>query len=336
MTIATYGTAFTSYDVKANHKTKEEINDEKVSFDETVKQTNEVEDVVYHTTTQIEGAKPTTFIDPVTKKYVIASLENETLDKLRGKFGSDNVIEKEDGSIRLIGDAEAFTSGWFADIAYKREFLTADANSDGQLTEEEYNKTRNNFGVEGFSLSEYSSGEERLLGAGEKILENTQYSFSSRDMISTGISGVSEQTDIISYRTEKIAISLDDELNTTLQGDKDFNGEMNLEEAYSVNDNEVKERVLNHFKEWGISTIPSELDTSSFDHLLNFILDIFLQKDDKEQEKIMSRFNDMIESGKEPTKENIEQLYTQENLEQIQKLKITSKETPNVKFEVYK
>jgi hypothetical protein len=321
MTIKTYGTDFTSYDVKANQKTKEEISNEKVSFDETVKQTNEVADVVYHTTTQIEGAKPTTFIDPVTKKYVIASLENETLDKLRGKFGSDNVVEKEDGSIRLIGDAEAFTSGWFADIAYNREFLMADTNSDGQLTEDEYNNTWNDFGIENQSMTEFSSGEEKLLFSGEKIIQS--YGNASNDV------------GYRNYREFDIATSLDDELNTTLQGDVDFDGKMTLKEAYNTNGNSAKDIVLRHLKEWGISTVPSELDTSDFDHLLNFVLDIFLQKDKKEQEKIMQKMYDNLENGKEPTKEMINQFYTEENLEQIKKLKVTNKENRNATLEVY-
>ena len=321
MNIKTYGTAFTSYDVKANHKTKEEISEEKVSFDETVKQTNEVEDVLYHTTTKADDAKPTTFIDPVTKKYVIASLENETLDKLRGKFGSDNVVEKEDGSIRLTGDAEAFVSGWFADIAYKREFLTADANSDGQLTEDEYNNTWNDFGIENQSMTEFSSGEEKLLFSGEKIIQF--YGNASNDV------------GYRNYREFDIATSLDDELNTTLQGDVDFDGKMTLKEAYNTNGNSAKDIVLRHLKEFGVSTVPSELDTSSFDHLLNFVLDIFLQKDDKEQEKIMQKMYDNIEHGEEPTKENIEQIYTEENLEQIKKLKVTNKESKNATLEVY-
>ena len=93
--------------------------------------------------------------------------------------------------------------------------------------------------------------------------------------------------------------------------------------------------MFEHLKEWGISTIPSEIDTSSFDHLLNFILDIFLQKDDKEQEKIMEKLYDNLENDEEPTKENIEQIYTEENLEQIKKLKVTIKESKNATLEVY-
>lgn len=53
-----------------NKQTKEEIKQENVSFDETIKQTNEVENAIYHTTTQTDDVKPTTFIDPVTKNML--------------------------------------------------------------------------------------------------------------------------------------------------------------------------------------------------------------------------------------------------------------------------
>lgn len=328
MTISTYGTAFTSYDVKANKQTKEEIAKEKISFDETIKQTNEVENVVYHTTTQADDAKPTTFIDPVTKKYVIASLKNETLDKLRGHFGTDDIVEKEDGTIRLTGDAEAFVSGWFADIAYKRDFLIADKNSDGQLSEDEYDNTLNDFGIEGVIITESSSGSEKLVVAGIKVIEDNTYAFSKESF----------RNDIgyyRNYRETDIATSLDDELNTTLQVDKDFNGEMSLEEAYSAKGNTVEETVFKDLEMWGITTVPSDLDTSDFDFLLNFILDIFFQKDGKEQEKIMSKVNEMLNSMEEITSDDIEKVYTEEHLEHIQALKENKKENNNAKLEVY-
>ena len=345
MNISTHGTAFTSYDVEANYKTKEAISKEKVSFDETIKQTNAVENVVYHTTTQADDAKPTTFIDPVTKKYVIASLENETLDKLRGKFGTDDVVEKEDGSIRLTGDAEAFVSGWFADIAYKREFLTADANSDGQLSEDEYKNVKNSYN----SIAHfYTSGD----GATEEI-----------DIFAEEVTEqyVKYDKDNVSYRNHynsDDSTSLDDELNMTINLDKDFDGNMTLEESYMETNkslfNAIKADLISlgeTAKMQGNSEVENlnaslgeifdkfgksyNKDISIVDRILNIRLDIFLQKDEKEQEKIMSIFNDMIESGKEPTKENIKQIYTQENIEQLKRLKDNTKENTNAKLERY-
>lgn len=31
-------------------------------------------------------------------------------------------LKEKDGSLRLNGEVEAFVTGWFGDIAYKREF----------------------------------------------------------------------------------------------------------------------------------------------------------------------------------------------------------------------
>lgn len=313
MTISTYGTAFTSYDVKASQTTKEEISKETVSFDDSVKQTHEVEDVVYHTTTQTDDAKATTFIYPVSKKYVIASLENETLDKLRLHFGEDDVIQKDDGSIRLTGKAEAFVSGWFADITYNREFLIADANGDGQLSDEEYNNTLNNFGIEGIAITESSSGTEKLLVGGERIV---------------GTYGSSDNTHKGFYRNYQEfdqVTSLDDELNTTLQVDRNFDGKMSLEEAYSANGNNAKDVILRDFEEvWGITTIPSDIDTSDFDFMLNFILDIFFKKDGKEQEeildKLMVKLNEMENYDEEELQE-FEKIYSEDYFSQLLNLK---------------
>jgi len=326
MTISTEGTAFRSYDVKANKQTKEEIEKETVSFDETIKQTNEVENVVYHTTTQADDAKPTIFIDPVSKKYVIASLKDETLDKLKEKFGTDDIIEKEDGSIRLTGDAEAFVSGWFADIAYKRDFLIADKNSDGKLNEDEYNYTRNNFSIKCFAITESLSGSKKLLSVGEKITEDNMYVHSNNT-----------QGYYRNYQGSNTVDSLDDELNTTLQVDKDFNGEMSLEEAYSAKGNTVEATVLEDLEILGITTVASDLDTSDFDFILNFILDMFFQKDEKEQEQeeIILKVKEMLNSMKETNSDDIEKVYTEEHLKHIQALKENKKENTNAKLGVY-
>ncbi|RLA84357.1 MAG: hypothetical protein DRG78_01705 [Epsilonproteobacteria bacterium] len=342
MTIGTHGTAFTSYDVETNYKTQEEIDKEKVSFDETVSQTHEVEEVVYHTTTQIDGAKATTFIDPVTKKYAIVSLENETLDKLRGKFGEDDVIKKEDGSIRLTGDAEAFVSGWFADIAYSRNFLKADANNDGQLSEDEYKNTFNNFGVEGMAITERKGGNEELIAVSEKIVQ------------SYGLA--SNESGYVNYREYDKAISLDDELNTTIQIDNNFDSEMSLDEAYSTKEDKNAQAVMTrHFEEFiksigDIDEYNVEMDKNSknfnkllneenienFDLNINFILDLFMQKDQKEQDRIIEKLLQLKEDNKEePSIDVMDKVYTQEHLQRITQAQKDAKENNGLHLKTY-
>lgn len=330
MNISVYGTAFTSYDVKATTQTKEEIEKENVSFQETIKKTNEIEEISYHTTIKDENYIPTIFKDPTNGKYVVASLEQETIDKLSSHFGSDDIIPKKDGTLRLIGDVEAFVSGWFADIAYKREFLQADANNDGVINEEEYNNTRNNFGVTVMALTESSSGEEILIGAGEKIIDGQTYGYSNFN---------NNEDTYRNYHEFHEIRSLDAELNDTLQVDSDFNGEMSLEEAYNADGEGAEHVVLRDVELFWDVTIPEEtLTTNDFDFLLNFIFDIFLQKTENEQEKLMTQLHNMLNSLEDTSQENIEknveQIYTQERLEHIHKLK--QSDNPNdTKVEKY-
>ncbi|OCL81676.1 hypothetical protein AAX27_02225 [Aliarcobacter thereius] len=122
--------------------------------------------------------------------------------------------------MELKDKAQEFVAGWFADIAYTRGFLKADVNNDGILSEEEYGNTRNDTNI---SLKIRFNNDTFV--AEENTIEN-----------------YSKRTDFeyISYRTEKKEGSIDDELNYTLNLDKDFDGNITLQEAYegesSVND----------------------------------------------------------------------------------------------------
>ena len=76
MRIETYGTAFTSYAVKANKLNKEEISKENVSVHAEVGKTDEIENISYHTTSKSTSSKFTIFKDPTNGKYVISSLND--------------------------------------------------------------------------------------------------------------------------------------------------------------------------------------------------------------------------------------------------------------------
>ena len=343
MRTETYGTVFTSYDGKANKLRIEEINEETISFDDTIKKTNEVKNIVYHTTTQSDDAKSTTFIDPETQKYVIASLENAILDKLREKFGTDDVVEKEDGSIRLTDKAEAFVAGWFADIAYKREFLKADKNNDGKIGEDEYKNVKNSYNSED-SQFYYIDEHVHVTYFGEKVTE--QY--------------VKYDKDNISYRnhhdSKGLPTSLDDELNMTLNLDKDFDGNMTLKESYMETNESLEDTVINDINSGGetyggkflirdASKIGSfstflidildkcvqigskdNIDVdSSFTELYGFILEMFSKICDKSKEgimdKLMVKINEMDIYDDEEIKK-FEKISTEDYLGQLENVKL--------------
>ncbi len=327
MKIVAYGTAFTSYEVNGlKQQSKEEIKNEMVSFSKELQQTNELENVSYHTTTFDENLKQTVFRDPVNSKYVVASLENETIEKLKEHFGSGDIIQKEDGTIKLTGRAEAFVSGWFGDIAYKRGFLDADTDHNGQLNEDEYDKTSNNFGIQEFALTESITGTEKLLVGGAKILEEDTYGSSQKAYLS-------EIGYYRNYRELDIATSLDDELNTTLQIDSDFDGKMSLEEAYSTKaDKDAETTILRNLQRWGVSVIPSDIDTKDFDSILTLILDAFFTLSDEEQEKKLNQYiEELHNQTNEYLEENQQNYSSQEVIDvMIQLKKKTYKKEDNI------
>ena len=270
MNIKTYGTAFTSYDVKANKQTKEELVNENVSFNDDIKKIDEIENISYHTTTESSTSKPTVFKDPTNDKYVITSLDDTTIEKLKTHFSEDDFIEKEDGSIRLTGESEAFVSGWFADIAYKRDFLEADVNDDGEISKSEYRQTKNNFEGTGESLSRQiisngHVGEEKMLYVSEKIIDTYTKAVDSKS--------------VVSYRDTNSAKSLDDELNTTINIDENFDGIITLTEAYTTEGDESAENVvIRHLQEVGLPTeFVKDSNMSSLDISLVNAFDKFVQ-----------------------------------------------------------
>ncbi|WP_419774390.1 hypothetical protein [Halarcobacter sp.] len=255
MQITLSGTAFKSYEVNAQHRTKEELSKENLSFDNTLTKTNQSDNITYQTTNENENTTNIVFTDPANGNHVQVALDNSTIDRLKRNFSEDDFFQRENGDIRLNAKAEAFVSGWFADIAYKREFLSSDVNNDGKLTEEEYLNTYNAFGIKGTIT--YNSDD---ISINEKV-DNLGY-------------GNYASIDETIYRTGIHVKSLDDELNYTLNADKDFDGEISLEEAYtseSTIENKVKANIGDFF------SLPENQEkgelASFFSDAINFVLD---------------------------------------------------------------
>lgn len=84
------------------------------------------------------------FEDAKSNKPVAMNLSEDNFSRLLRHFSSvDNYFLKEDGSIRLNGEAENFISGWFHNIAYGLNFLNADADKNGLVEKGEINEAYN-------------------------------------------------------------------------------------------------------------------------------------------------------------------------------------------------
>ncbi len=204
------GIAFTAMSSNIIDRTNEELRNEQIITKATQGTTS---NVGYMTT---EKSNLVAFNDSVSGKIAVVSLSSATMDKLKAHFGENDFFKREDGITRLDNKAEAFVGGWFGDIAYKREFLSADQNQDGKLDSNEYLETRNEF---------FGHGELYRNGMDIMVIEKNYVKSDGND------------SRIIRYNRDdyKQPKSIDDELNTTLKIDKNFDHRVTLRESFNKN-----------------------------------------------------------------------------------------------------
>lgn len=70
------------------------------------------------------------------QREISMNLTAENMQKLQEKFGAKN-FERQEDSTKLKGEAQKLVSGWWGEIAYKMNFLSADKDQNGKLSEQE-------------------------------------------------------------------------------------------------------------------------------------------------------------------------------------------------------
>ncbi len=202
--------AFTAMSANTINRTDNELRNEQI----VTKGMQEIASNVNYMTTEKNNL--VAFNDPVNGKIAIVSLSSATMDKLKAHFGENDFYQRDDGITRLDNKAEAFVGGWFGDIAYKREFLSADQNQDGKLNSSEYLNTKNGFSGDGVVTLNYITGDASIEGKIDKSYEK-----------------VGDVTSNIGHYNQKNqSVNIDEELNTTLRIDKDFNSKISLSESF--------------------------------------------------------------------------------------------------------
>ena len=210
LNISLTGIAFTAMPSNTIDRTDDKLRNEQII----TKATQEIASNVGYVTK--EKSNLVAFNDPVSGEIAVVSLSSATMDKLRAHFGENDFYQREDGITRLDNKAEAFVGGWFGDIAYKREFLSADQNQDGKLDSNEYLDTKNSFSGDGIVTLNYKTGNASIEG---KIDNNYQ---KVRDITSS----------IGQYNQKNQSNNIDEELDITLRVDKDFNSKISLTESF--------------------------------------------------------------------------------------------------------
>ena len=163
-TVQSVGVAYISMKVAVNTKTKQQLEEEEsIGQTSDTSKTSNTQKPNDKTISPNDNEQTVIFADPTNGNLVKLNLSNKNIEKLKSHFSNEDFYERKDKTLRLNGEAEAYVSGWFGDIAYKREFLKADADNDGKLSEGEYQNTRNGY---------LTIGEAK--GIGNKVLSVTE------------------------------------------------------------------------------------------------------------------------------------------------------------------
>lgn len=82
------------------------------------------------------------FEDERSKQLVSVNLSSRNLLRLISHFGGENnFFVRNDGVVRLNGDAQNFVSGWFDKVAYEMNLLGADTDKNGLISGDELANT---------------------------------------------------------------------------------------------------------------------------------------------------------------------------------------------------
>ena len=300
-TIQAIGTAFTAMKVAVNTKTKQQLEDEE-SIGQTSDTSKSLNSQKTNDTKNTNNNEQTIlFADPTNGNLVKLNLSTKNIEKLKSHFSNEDFYERKDGSLRLNGEAEAYVSGWFGDIAYKREFLKADTDKDGKLSDEEYQNTRNAFNGRGEDLLLFSKGRISILESKESVDEKGIYA---------KVQDESKRDGMVRYNDGYKADSIERELDTTIKIDKNFNSEVELSEAYRASEKNknlsTEDIVVKHInafygvnatKASALATQPNNMFQSLFDFISKISKKMKFTRDELSSEEAQKAFQKLMASN---------------------------------------
>lgn len=145
------------------------------------------------------GTTQVMFNDPKSGSRVTLSLSQENFAKLQANFSSSDFYQRQDGVVRLNGNAEAFVAGWFGDVAYRQNYLAADSDKNGRIGDTETKNLKNSL---------FSTGQFALDGSADIELAISGYAaFDTR------------------FDSNK-PMTIEDALNVMIQKDKNLDGKL--------------------------------------------------------------------------------------------------------------
>lgn len=151
------------------------------------------------------------FEDERSKQLVSVNLSTRNLLRLISHFGGENnFFVRNDGVVRLNGDAQNFVSGWFDKVAYEMNLLGADADKNGLISGDELANTF-------FYESPY------VYGNAKKAEDVSIYTLTGGAKIAYN------ESDLRGVQIERV---IDGSLNALLDEDKNMDGKITFVEHF--------------------------------------------------------------------------------------------------------
>ena len=119
-TVQSVGVAYISMKVAVNTKTKQQLEEEEsIGQTSDTSKTSNTQKPNDKTISPNDNEQTVIFADPTNGNLVKLNLSNKNIEKLKSHFSNEDFYERKDKTLRLNGEAEAYASGWFGDIASK-------------------------------------------------------------------------------------------------------------------------------------------------------------------------------------------------------------------------
>ena len=179
-----------------------------------------------------EFSNEISFTDKISTNTINLRISDENLSRLKTHFGSQNFDKDKSGKITLKGEAADFVSGWFGDIAYKRNYVGADSDKNGFLNDSEKGETLAGYGA----LVSYKTDEK-----------------DGSNVVLVQMDGVSSYLPYSKHYDSPLANTIEKALNESLKADINMDGYLNLIELQS------KEQIIKSAKK----TIEGETPTQT-------------------------------------------------------------------------
>ena len=216
-----------------------------------------------------EFSNEISFTDKISTNTINLRISDENLSRLKTHFGSQNFDKDKSGKITLKGEAADFVSGWFGDIAYKRNYAGADSDKNGFLNDSEKGETLAGYGA----LVSYKTDEK-----------------DGSNVVLVQMDGVSSYLPYSKHYDAPLANTIEKALNESLKADINMDGYLNLGELQS------KEQIIKYAKK--------SIQTDPLDEPRVFVsLEELLQKMTQESKELIKKRLD-IENEKQRNAEN--------------------------------